>query len=367
MNKTSITWGTCWFNEDAINVIEFFKKSSRILKDNNFNVELILFDARFNHNYEDIKKIKEEIKDIKIILNKTNIFPNKNYGVAAIAKESKKINTDYIAIIDPDWCINDMDGFIKQLTKNLKNADVILPNIKGASGRSNMLIGNTAISIFFKEYKNIIKSPFPGAIVAKTEKLFEIVKDKKYNFDWGGEWDIIAIALEKQMNISSVDVDVIGVRHRTNKSKMNDSFQIWKAILSNEYVINKINKNYDNKEYNNLNIYRKLKDITDIKEMTKILENGKFSKTEKQFLYMILYPIAVFYNKIDSIPEVKEFIGIPYQKEELYNISNCIIGITNKIILKEYKNTNNIISNSTFYSKWNANNMREALETYEVV
>lgn len=365
MNKISITLGTCWFNEDAITIIDFFKKLSMILKESNIEVNLILFDARYNHNKKDLDKIKNEIKDIKIILNKTNIFPNKNYGISLITKES---NTEYIAVIDPDWQIKDYKLFIKNLINGLEKNDILIPNIKEASGRSNILIGYTAVTLFFPEYKEILKSPFPGALVAKREKLLEIVNDKKYNFDWGGEWDIIALAIEKQMKISSVEVDVIGIRHRTNKSKMNDSFQIWKSILSNKYVIKRINKRIDDfSEFKNINLYKKLKNANEINEMIDILETKKFSKTEKQFLYMVIYPLAVFYNKIDNIEKVPEFNGLPYDKKELFNISNCIIYLTKKIILKEYLNKNNKEIISQYYSKWNKKNMNEALNNYEVI
>ena len=188
--------------------------------------------------------MKKEIKDVTIILNRLNIFPNKNYGVALITNYAHKLNIPYTVIVDPDWNIKENYSFTKNIISKLieKDYDILIPNIKKASGRSNILIGRTVINLFYPEYKNILKSVFPGALAAKTDKLYKIIKDKDYHFDWGGEWDIVALAIRNNMKISSAPVDVKNIRHRSNISKSQDSFQIWKAILSNDDII----KRYQN-------------------------------------------------------------------------------------------------------------------------
>ena len=75
--------------------------------------------------------------------------------------------------------------------------------------------------------------------MAKTSKLHSIVNDENYHFDWGGEWDIISIAINHNMKINSAFVEVENIRHRPNSSKILDGFQIWRAILGNSDIPNR--------------------------------------------------------------------------------------------------------------------------------
>ena len=84
----NIVWGTCWYNEPVEKLLDFLNKTISSLKTMGFNAIPVVFDARFVHNEEDIELVKKEIKDVKIILNKLNVFPNKNYGVALITSRS---------------------------------------------------------------------------------------------------------------------------------------------------------------------------------------------------------------------------------------------------------------------------------------
>lgn len=371
--KNDIVWGSCWYNEPVNILIDFLKESIKSLEKLDFNVIPIVFDARFIHNENDIKTLKKEIKNIIVILNHINILPNKNYGVALITNISYKLNIKYMAIVDPDWNIKENKNFVESIILDLidNNYDLLVPNIGTASGRSNILIGKTVIQLFYPEYINILQSPFPGAIVAKTSKLYKIVNDNDYHFDWGGEWDIISLGIRNNMNISSSFVNIEGVRHRTNVSKMQDSFQIWKAILSNDDVIDRYNnvKRFEIKDKTN-RFYNLISKDNNITEIIEIINNNNPSETEKQILYMILYPLAIIIGKMNNIPKIDIGGKIPYNKNELYSISELAIYCM-KIALEndDIKQVNIKAKHAygKYFSNWNNYSNEKALKEAEVI
>lgn len=372
--KKTIVWGTCWFNESISTLIKFYNSSICSLKKMNFEVIPIIFDAKYNNNKQDLKYIRDSIENVIIIKNNVNIFPNKNYGVALITNKAFILNADYTAIVDSDWNIKENYSFISSILFSLikDNNDILIPNIANASGRSNILIGRTAMYLFYPDYKKIIKSPFPGSIVAKTTKLLNIVNDKNYHFDWGGEWDIISFAINKKMKINSFLVDVENVRHRPNTSKIYDSFQIWRSILGNHDILNRFNNLYKCdlkiKPYNNIS--KKILDANcTIDEMIKLLESNQSSDTEKQILYMILYPIMYLSGMSAKELNIEYSNRMPYNKKEIKKISNFAIFCAKKI-LKEcdisslYKCCQKI--SGKYLSDWNAtvqtNLLRESID-----
>jgi len=371
--KNKIVWGTCWYNESADTLIEFFKNSIKVLEELNFEVIPIVFDARYKHNFEDINLIKREIKNVIIILNNLNIYPNKNYGVALITNMAKEKGINYVAIVDPDWDVIERKQSISNMVFNLinMNFDILIPDIDSASGRSNLLIGRTVVKLFYPEYNDILKSPFPGAVAAKTEKLYDIVNSDDYHFDWGGEWDIVALAIDKNMHIGTSPISVVGVRHRTNTSKMNDSFQIWKAIFENPSIITRC-KNINNFALINHNnkLYELIKDKSDIKEIIKIIENSNPTKTERQILYMILYPVALIMHKIAEIPPVDNSNEMPYNKDELYEVFEIGIYIMQQILKNiDIKDINKNAKTITgkYFSNWDFYSKKDALKESLVV
>lgn len=372
-DNNNIVWGTCWYNEPVDVLIKFFKDSLHNLEKMGFNVTPIVFDARFVHNNDDISLIKKKIKNVVIILNHLNVFPNKNYGVALITNIAYKLKIKHIAIVDPDWDIKENNSYIKNILLNLidNDYDLLIPNIGIASGRSNILIGRTVIKLFYPEYEDVLQSVFPGAIAAKTSKLYQIVNDNNYHFDWGGEWDIISLGIRNNMLIGSSLVDVTNVRHRSNTSKMQDSFQIWKAIFANDDIIDR----YKNVEKFNISnktnrLYNLISDSDNIMKIIDIINNNNPSKTEKQILYMILYPLALIMGEIDTVPEVDSKNIVPYDKMELYDISEFAIYCM-KIILKNSNikkiNKNAKIVKGIYFSKWDNNSNKNAMKKYEVV
>ena len=336
MNKL-IVWGTCWFNEPIDILINFYKSSIESLQKMNLDVIPIIFDAKYNNNEKDLNYIRKNINNVIIIKNKINIFPNKNYGVALITNKSYELNTDYTAIVDSDWNIKENYSFINSILLTLikNNDDIIIPNIGNASGRSNVLIGKTVITLFYPEYKDIIKTAFPGSLVAKTSKLFTIVNDQEYHFDWGGEWDIISLAINHNMKIDSAFVEVENIRHRPNTSKIFDSFQIWRAILGNKRITKRFKylQLYNKKivPYNKISKMILLNDYS-ITELIEMLENYDITDTEKQILYMILYPIAFLTGQITKIPIIKSNGKMPYDKQEINKISDLAIYCAKKAL-----------------------------------
>ena len=359
--KKVIVWGTCWLNESIDLLISFYKTSIKSLRKMNFDIIPIIFDAKIDSNEKDLNYIRENINNVIIIKNTINIFPNKNYGVALITNKAYELKADYIAIVDSDWNIKENFSFINNILISLikNNYDIIIPDIKDAAGRSNILIGKTAITLFYPEYKTILKTPFPGSLVAKTIKLFAIVNDKAYHFDWGGEWDIISLAIDKGMKINSILVEVEGTRHRPNNSKIFDSFQIWRAILANDCIKERFKYLQSNDKeiipYNQISEMILANNYSTL-ELIEILENGDTTDTEKQILYMILYPIAFLTGQITNVPIIQSNDKMPYDKEEIKKISDFAIycakrALTNCDIEKALNRCQNV--KAKILSDWN--------------
>jgi len=371
--KKSIVWGTCWFNESIEILVNFYNESLKSLKTLNYEVKPIIFSAKLNRSQEDIKQIKNSIPEVIILQNTTNIFPNKNYGVALITKIAKEKNIDYIAIVDSDWDIKENSSFVNNTVMKLIDGqyDIIIPNIGDASGRSNLLIGRTIIHLFYPDYKDLILTAFPGSLVCKTQKLYEIISDENYHYDWGGEWDIIAIAIKNNMNINSFPVQVDNVRHRPNNSKMQDSFQIWRAVLSNEDIL----KRYDNLEKssividNNDTLTKEIITKTSVSDFINILSRNDLNETQKQILYMIIYPLAFLIGEIKTIPIIEDYTN-PYKKEEMKKYLNlalyCAKETLKNINIKEiYEKSKNV--EGKYISSWNYQNQRKAFMNYKEV
>ena len=362
--KKRIVWGTCWFNETIDTLINFYHSSIDSLTAMNFEVVPIIFDAKYIHNKTDIEYIKKKLKDVIIIENNTNIFPNKNYGVSLITRLSYNLNCEYTAIVDSDWNIKENYSFIQNIFLTLinNNADIVIPDIGNASGRSNILIGKTVVNLFYPEYKEILKTVFPGSVIARTPSLYKIVSNKLYHYDWGGEWDVISIAISQQMKICSSFVDVENMRHRPNNSKIFDSFQIWRAIFNNEEIIDRAKylKSYNKTvtSYNKLSKKVLEKDYS-ICDLINIFEKYNITDTERQILYMILYPIAFLSGEIIEMPIIDIKNKAPYEKKELNKISDFAIycaqmALKNCDINKLFNNAKSL--NGKYLSDWNQKN-----------
>lgn len=360
-NKQSLAWGTCWFNESPSMIINFLKNSLQALRKYKIKVCPVVFVANHKFDYFELENIKKEIEDVEIIINKIDIYPNKNYGVAKIVSKAKENNYDYTAIVDSDWAVEQIDEFIKRTIKNLsKNTcDLIIPNIGMAAGRSNVIIGKTAISLFYPEYFEEIKTVFPGSIIGKTSKLYEIISDKGYHYDWGGEWDLFALAVEKKFKIESILFNTKNQRHRANTSKIYDAFQIWRAIFSIDEMsirLNKIQKPDCLITKKTLMIEKLFENKYNIMEQIEIVEKYFNSETEQQLLYLVLYPIAFLLGEMNSFNIINSRNKKPYKKCEINDVFQtakwcvyCAIYNCNRQNLLN----NAKVAEGAFLSKWN--------------
>lgn len=370
MNK-SIVWGTCWFNEPIETVANFYTNTISVLSSIGLKVFPVVFAAKSEHNEAELNYLLDKIKDIIILPNSINIFPNKNYGVAAIANVAYKLNSDYTAVVDPDWSIDEFESFVSNiLTPIIHNeADIVIPDIVSAAGRSNLFLGNTAISLFYPEYKDIIKTAFPGSFVALTDRIYEIVENDTYHFDWGGEWDIISIAINKGMKIVSMPVEVENIRHRPNTSKIFDAFQIWRAILGNETIPNRygnvVKYTNDLLPYNDFTS-KMLSGRYSVLEQIKMVDEYATTDTERQLLYMILYPLAMLLGEIEKVPDIEKTSKVPYDKNEIHSIAKLAIYCAQSAILcsnksiSEINNRAKTVTNG-FWGDWNTDNQKVAM------
>lgn len=370
--ENSIVWGTCWFNESVDTLVNFLNSSLDSLKKKKLKVVPIVFVAKFEHDENEINHLKNEINDVIILKNCTNIFPNKNYGVAIIAKKAYELGVEYVAIVDCDWDIKENISFVNGTVLNLINNDydIVIPNIANASGRSNLLIGRTIINLFYPDYKNVLLTPFPGSLISKTKMLYKIVMDDGYHYDWGGEWDIISLAIKYNMKISSALVDVKNVRHRPNNSKIQDSFQIWRAVLGNNQIIDRFNNlihyNIDINTSNELTKKLLSKKHT-VLEMINIIIESNSTKTQKQILYMILYPLAFLTGEIDSVPMIESDGNTPYDKEELNQILDLAMYCAKSSLIDcNIKNACKRCKSITgeYLSNWTIDNQKKAMKEF---
>ncbi|MDD4188136.1 MAG: hypothetical protein PHX04_05225 [Bacilli bacterium] len=230
--KKTIVWGTCWYNESSKTIIDFFKETENILKFMNLSYSFVIFDAVYNRENEEINLIKESI-NCNVIQNQHPCFPNKNYGIYAIVNVANFNHSDYVAVVDSDWKIENYVNFVKGLLLPIIEGDseIAIPNIESSAGRSNYMLGVPMIKLFYPEAHNTVKTPFPGVFAAVTSKMQTIITSENYHFDWGGEWDIVAGAINLNLQIISSSLGVRSTRHRSSYSKTSDAFQIWRSLF----------------------------------------------------------------------------------------------------------------------------------------
>lgn len=324
--KSSIVWGVCWLNEPTDILIRFIKNTVRAISSFGFFAYPVIFDAKYERSVDEVSHISKRLGDCLVIPNKINIYPNKNYGVAAISQFAYDLNAEYVAVVDPDWQVEEYSTFIQQLLRPLykNHAQIVIPDIGAEAGRSNLLIGKPTVALFYPEYADIIQTAFPGSLVGLTETVHSITASTGYHFDWGGEWDVISIAASHNIKIASSPANVENTRHRSNASKSFDAFQIWRAVFSSDDLVNR---------YGNLHKFQDrcipfdqfseilLKCRLSARDQIELINRIAVNDTQRQLLYMILYPIASILQEIHSIPPIQQSGSLPYDKDEISRIS----------------------------------------------
>ncbi len=331
MSKKSIVWGTCWLNEGREVLCSFMKSAIDILTKIGLEVHIIIFDAKYKRDEKEIEKVEEDIECI-IIRNMCEIFPNKNYGVAIISKIAYRLGTDYIAVVDSDWKVQDFGFFINSFLRPIliEDQDIVIPDISSAAGRCNLLIGRPMLNMFYPEYADKVPTAFPGAFFGVTAKICEITLKDTYHFDWGGEWDIVANSCNMGLKIASPILGMHNTRHRSNHSKMYDSFQIWRACIENITEERfELSKKYQENmipddSFAEIMVSTKASASKQIEKLIDLSKNTKLSKTQLQLAYMVLLPLAGIidgaYGYENSL-SLETDISQPYDRTELYHIA----------------------------------------------
>lgn len=377
MSKKSIVWGTCWLYEERETLCSFMKSAIDILTKIGLEVYTVIFDAKYRRDEKEIEKVEKEIKCI-VISNVCEIFPNKNYGVAVISKIAYKFGTDYIAVVDSDWKVKDFGSFINNLLCPIlvENQDIVIPDISTAAGRCNILIGKPILNMFYPEYADKVPTAFPGAFVGITEKVCEITLKNTYHFDWGGEWDIVANSCNMDWKIASPVLGMQNVRHRSNHSKIYDSFQIWRSCIENlteeRFELSKKFQEsiISDDSFVEVMMSTEASASKRIEKLIDMSKNTRLSKTQLQLIYMVLLPLAgIMDNKYDyeNLVNFETDISQPYDRAELYKIAlivpHCVqtaINCSGKSFGMIKKSAANCYGER--WSKWNQLEKARAME-----
>lgn len=371
-NLISVAWGCCWFNETTEIVVNFMSSVVKSFKSKKVEIVPVVFVASLNIKEEDVLRLRKSVRKVVLLKNQINIYPNKNYGIYSIINYAHRANIEYVAVVDPDWSISRCNIFVETILQPVlsNEADIIIPNIGNAAGRDNRIIGCSIIDLFYPDYKDIIATPFPGSFSANTEKLFSVVNSENYHFDWGGEWDIISYCISNNYIIKSADVDVENVRHRNNSSKIQDAYQMWRAVFSNHDIIKRFTylSKYNDNIMNEDPLYEAIKNSSgNINDIIDVLSGMKLNSTEKQLLYMILYPLSCIINNKIYDYKVEDVSNCPYEKNQLEHIKQLAIVYTKEILgikginVEELHNTAKNITGS-YFGNWNKESVKQAQE-----
>lgn len=102
-----------------------------------------------------------------------------------------------------------------------------------------------------------------------------------------------------------------------------------------------------------------------ILEIINILEGDDATDTEKQILYMILYPIAFLTGKITKLPTIESSNKIPYNKKELNILSDfaiyCAKIALSDVDIQEILNRCKTVK-CKFLSEWNFDIQKQLLK-----
>ncbi len=191
----------------------------------------VVFDARHDRVSEARQVLVSN--GIDVLSHDVAAYPNKNLGVAMITAFAGEREADVVAVVDPDWALDDVDQFVFGLLGPLRRAEAagVLPDISPWAGRANRLVGEPAMRLFRPGMWDVVKTPFPGAVAASLSVLANATTSDGYRYDWGGEWTI-ADTLWTTGSVRCPPLGMVNVRHRPTSSKAGDAFQIWRAVLA---------------------------------------------------------------------------------------------------------------------------------------
>jgi hypothetical protein len=109
---------------------------------------------------------------------------------------------------------------------------MVLPNIPRKTGRSNYLIINPLLRLFYPKVAQFFNFPLSGILGINYRLLYEIVTAKDYCWDWGGEIQIICRGFEKTQGLVKAFVHRRrDAKRRPLVSKMKEARQFFRTLL----------------------------------------------------------------------------------------------------------------------------------------
>ncbi len=177
-----------------------------------------------------IKGLKDVNIFAQMMLCLPAMHPNKNLGILNIVERYK---SKYVIILDSDLLsLNKrcLDNLIDPLVN--REAKITLPNIKRVSGRSNKLIINPLLRLFYPEIAHKANFVLSGILGIDYNILRKIVTSPDYCWDWGGEIQIICKGFEFSGNlVKTFSHRRQDVKRRKLASKMREARQIFRTLL----------------------------------------------------------------------------------------------------------------------------------------
>lgn len=264
-------------NEDLSNL----KRIIKVLKDflRKIPYEIIIMDGGSNmKSLRQIKKLACEKNKIYLFIDYPLILPNKNVG---IYNASNILKYEDVFILDCDYK-NLSNKELNLLKKHLKKSEMVVPNLNRVGGRSNRILGNPFMRLFFPEVYKKIPYPFPGIIGIKKALLKRITNKENYCFDWGGESNIIIEGYHLSKGKVSAPEIIKHDKKRALSSMVGDAFQIYR----NNILLSVLKKRFPRNE----------------KELLKKIRRD-FSTNKKD---LELLKEFVEENKIEELKSIKE-------------------------------------------------------------
>jgi len=177
-----------------------------------------------------VEKLQNKLTSTHLLLCLPAVRPNKNLS---ILNAVEKYPADYVLILDSDLLsLNKkcFDNLINPLISG--NAKMVLPNIPRKGGRSNYLIVNPLLRLFYPKIAQSFNFPLNGILGIDYRLLHEIVTAKDYCWDWGGEIQIICRGFEKSQGLINTFVHHRkDAKRRPLISKMKEARQFFRTLL----------------------------------------------------------------------------------------------------------------------------------------
>lgn len=296
-----LVWGSCWCDEEPTVLVEAMRAVEHAASVLDMRIIPVVFDARHNRAPEERQPLAAN--GIDILSHDVAAYPNKNFGVAMITAFAGEREADVVAVVDPDWAIDEVDRFVFGLLDPLRadEATGVLPDISPWAGRANRLVGEPAMRLFRPGMRDVVRTPFPGAVAARFSVLADVTTADGYRYDWGGEWTI-ADALWATGSVRCPALGMVNVRHRPTSSKAGDAFQIWRAVLAGTKGDM---QSPDLTEAREAAAELGDADLADVlrgraSEQLAALETITLSPKVRQIVPMVLAPLAYFWDGLDT-------------------------------------------------------------------